>query len=32
MHRVEPKVFMVAENMVNDVALHEYLDLSLIHI
>ena len=25
MHRVEPKVFMVAENVVNDVELHGYL-------
>ena len=26
MHRVEPKVFLIAENTVNDVALHDYLD------
>ena len=26
MHRVEPKVFMVAENVVNDVQLHGYLE------
>ena len=26
MHRVEPKVFMVAENIVNDVELHGYLE------
>ena len=26
MHRVEPQVFMIAENTVNDTALHGYLD------
>ena len=26
MHRVEPKVFMVAENVINDVELHGYLE------
>ena len=26
MHRVEPQVFMIAENTVNDAALHGYLD------
>ena len=26
MHRVEPQVFMIAENTVNDTALHSYLD------